>query len=96
MSSAVAWNKVMNMCQACRGAFCETYAGMTLKKARRYATRPNHVTSLTCTSTHVRVKSAIKCGTRTRLGKVCVRRGVLSSEHTSREQRSAQQQDNDG
>ena len=47
---------------------------MTFKKARRYATRPNHVLS-----THARVKSAVKCGTLTRLRKMCVRREVLSS-----------------
>ena len=38
-----------------------------VKKARKYASRHNHVTSLTwATRTHVRVRSAIKCGTQTR------------------------------
>ena len=55
---------------------------MTFKKARRCATRPNHVLVLSLSHTHAcTCEGAIKCGTPTRLRKMCVRRGGLSSLH---------------
>ena len=54
---------------------------MTSKKARRCATRPNHVSVLRLSHTHAcTCEGAIKCGTLTRQRKMCVRRGVLSSK----------------
>ena len=82
VSSAVAWNK-MEMGQARQRTVCETCCEMGWIKSRR--TGAQHVPIMSwavspwATRTHVRVKNVVKCGTPTRLRKMCVRRGVLSS-----------------
>ena len=52
---------------------------MTFKEGAQVCSTSQSCHELDLSHTHVRVKSAIKCGTPTRLRKMCVRRGVLSS-----------------
>ena len=53
VSTEVAWNKMTEMGQARRGVVDDTCCEWMTLKARRCATRPNHVLS----HTHVRVRS---------------------------------------
>ena len=76
------WNK-MRMCQACRGAFCETCCEMGWLLRRRADVQHFPIMSSVWLESHARtfVWRVMSSAEQTGLGKLCVRRGVLSS-HT--------------